>query len=367
MIKQRPKALAVGRQRPLPAAGNTLLTEDRRIQPLLCIPAVLNSFGVKLESVARKAGFKTSVFEDPNARVAFVDLGRLLLQCADATDCPHFGLVVGQRMGLADVEITGILARHSETVGHALRVIITHLHLYDRGAVLSLRRRGEREVELAYLMHHPDTPGARHIVEGALASLTQAMRNLAGPRWAPTEVILASDRPPDTAAYRKCFCAPVRFNTARFALIFRAHWLDRPIAGADAVERHRAARLVTDLERSQAASTTERSREVLAQMLVATPPSVERVARALGVSRRTLNRDLEYEGTTFKSLLEDARCALARQLLVLTCMPVGDIATALHYTTMSSFSRAFTRWHGGESPRRFRERAAVRRRRVAKR
>lgn len=357
MDKPRISALAARLQPSSPPAGDTLLTEDRRIQPLLCVPALLLTFGVRIESIARKSGVPASVFNDPNARVSFVDLGRLLLECAAATDCPHFGLLVGQRMGLADVEVTGILARHSASVGHALRVIITHLHLYDRGAVLSLRRRSEREIELAYLMHHPDTPGARHIAEGALASLMQAMKSLAGPRWRPSQVTFASDRSTVAAAYRKCFGAPVRFNAARFALVFRAYWLDRPIAGADAGERRRAAWVVTELERSRSTSMTERTRETLAQMLVAAPPSGDRIARALGVSRRTLNRHLEHEGTSFQSLLEDARCALARQLLEQTRMPVGEIAAALHYTTVSAFSRAFTRWTGGESPRRFRARA----------
>jgi AraC-like DNA-binding protein len=104
---------------------------------------------------------------------------------------------------------------------------------------------------------------------------------------------------------------------------------------------------------------TERTREALGNALIAAPPSVDRIARVLGLSRRTLNRRLAQEGSTVKALLEDARGALARQLLEETCMPVCEIAAALNYTTPSAFSPAFRKWTGGVSPRQFRTASAA--------
>jgi len=40
-------------------------------------------------------------------------------------------------------------------------------------------------------------------------------------------------------------------------------------------------------------------------------------------------------------------------------MPAIEIAAALHYTTPSAFSRAFSHWAGGTNPRRVRTAAAV--------
>jgi AraC-like DNA-binding protein len=231
---------------------------------------------------------------------------------------------------------------------------MTHLHLHDRGAVLTLRQRSHREVELAYAIHHADTPGARHIADGALAIEMQFLRAFFGPRWTPVEVTFACARPRDTSAYRQFFGAPVRFDAPRFAIAFRTSWLDRPIAGADPRERVRLAKLVTELERSRSTSMTERTREALGHVLIAASPSVDRIAHVLGLSRRTLNRRLAQEGSSVKALLEDARGALARQLLEKTRMPISEIAVALNYTTPSAFSRAFRGWAGGISPRRFR-------------
>ena len=339
----------------IPAAS----ADDLWAQPLLCIPGLLRSFGVSVEAVARQTGISPAILHDPNNRVSFVDIGRLLMECSSATGRPHFGLLAGQQSGVAAVGVAGVLARHSVSVRHALRVIMTHLHLHDRGAVLTLRKRSHREVELAYAIHHPDTPGARHIADGALAIEMQFLQAFCGPRWTPVEVTFAFDRPRDTSAYRKVFGAPVRFNAARFAIAFRTSWLDRPIAGADPRERTRLAKLVTELEGSRLTSMTERTREALGHVLIAAPPSVDRIARVLGLSRRTLNRRLAQEGSSVKALLEDARGALARQLLEETRMPVSEIAVALNYTTPSAFSRAFRKWAGGVSPRQFRTASAA--------
>lgn len=350
---------AVSEPRPTGAGSSTLKGGDLRAQPLLCVPEVLRSFGASFEVIAQRTGLPPTILDDAENRIAFADACRLFAECAAVTDCAHFGLLVGRQAGAAAIGTIGDLARHSACVRDALRALAMHLHVHDRGAVLSLQPRSQREVELSYVILRPDTAGARHIAEGALAVAMHVLRVLCGPRWAPIETTFACDRPEDAMPYRACFGAGVRFNAARFAIVFRTSWLDRPIAGADPVERRRLAALVSDLERARPATMSERARETLAQILVTTHPSVEAVAHVLGISPRTLNRHLAREGTSFKALLEDTRGALARQLLEDTRMPAVDIAAALHYTTQSAFSRAFSHWTGGTNPQRVRTAAGV--------
>lgn len=328
--------------------------EDLSVQPLKGIPDLLASLGADFDAIARRAGVCPAALDDPEGRLSFLDTQRLLHECEQATGCPHFGMQVGMRAGVSATGVLGELARHATTVLQSLRTIQAHLHLHDRGAVLGLHQRNHREMELAYVIFHPEHPGSRHIAEGTLAIAMNVLRALCGPRWAPTEVMLACDRPADTAAYRDCFGPALRFNAPRFAVVFDSGWLNRALPAADAMERIRLARRVTELERSRRPSMRERARESLTQVLIEAPPSVDRVARLLGVSVRTLNRRLAREGTSFKALLEDSRSSLASQLLRDTRMPAIEIAAALHYTTPSAFSRAFRGWNRGMSPRRAR-------------
>lgn len=97
----------------------------------------------------------------------------------------------------------------------------------------------------------------------------------------------------------------------------------------------------------------------MGRLALSGPLSVDRVARHLGTSSRSLQRRLCERQLTFRSVAEEIRFDLARILLLQSDMAVQDIATRLGYRTPSSFSRAFTRWTGC-SPRAFRarERAA---------
>lgn len=82
-------------------------------------------------------------------------------------------------------------------------------------------------------------------------------------------------------------------------------------------------------------------------------PSIPRVAKHLGFSVRSLQRELKRHGLTFSVLVDRARYERAQALLGETEAKICDISAMLGYNDASSFSRAFMRW-SGVSPRKYR-------------
>ena len=76
-------------------------------------------------------------------------------------------------------------------------------------------------------------------------------------------------------------------------------------------------------------------------------------ARALGVSERTLSRQLQAEGTSFRAELERARLRAAESLLVQTDLKLETIARQIGFTSRTHFSQFF-RGATGETPSGFR-------------
>ena len=70
----------------------------------------------------------------------------------------------------------------------------------------------------------------------------------------------------------------------------------------------------------------------------------ERVARLRMVNRRTLSRQLQAEGTSFKRLANEAQFRVAKQLLADTGMSIGQISAALDFSEPAAFTHAFRRW-----------------------
>lgn len=75
-------------------------------------------------------------------------------------------------------------------------------------------------------------------------------------------------------------------------------------------------------------------------------PSLPEVAAELDVHPRTLRRQLADEGTSFRALLNEARSALAVDLLCNVGLTVDEVSKRLGYTDTSTFCHAFKRWHG---------------------
>lgn len=326
---------------------------DMSVAPLQAIPLLLREFGVEPSSVFEQVGFDQDTLRDAANRLPFGLVGHLLDECVVASSCPHFGLLVGIRSGPAAAGIAGELVQHAESVHAALRLFIAHLHLHDRGGVVTLSPQGAEDVELSYVIHHPNTPGTAQILDASIAIACSVMRSLCGAQWTPSAVLLSRDRPGMVAPYRSFFRAPIRFDAPRSALVFPARYLGQPVAGADPAARTRLLALAAELDAARPASVTELTIRALTRMVIATSPTSDKVAEVLGIKSRRLRERLEVEGSSVKGLLEDLRCELARQLLEDSRMSIADIAATLHYSRPGAFSRAFRCWTG-QTPRQWR-------------
>lgn len=93
-------------------------------------------------------------------------------------------------------------------------------------------------------------------------------------------------------------------------------------------------------------SFSAKVRSVLVEILPAGKSGIEDVAMALGTSRRSLQRKLKEENTTFQKQLNNVRELLAKNYIQNTQLSSEDIAYLLGYQDLNSFFRAFSLWTG---------------------
>ena len=316
-----------------------------RIGPLISIPRLLHEMAVDPADVMREAGIDPALFEDPENTISFAAVGWLFRLCVARSGCPHFGLLVGRQGGISSLGIVGLLSQHLPDVRTALRNIILHLHLHDRGAVPTLEVQNETAM-LGYAIYQKNVASTDQIYDGAMAIAFNLMKALCGPKWQPSEVLLCHAEPADREPYRALFKVPPRFDAERTALVFPATWLDQPMHGVNPQLRRILEAEVEALKILSDGDFVSQLRRILQSLIVAGCPSVDQTALLLAMHRRTLNRRLNALGITFKQLLDETRFEIAQQLLRDTRMPVVDIAVTLNYTGASAFTRAFRRWSG---------------------
>jgi len=160
---------------------------------------------------------------------------------------------------------------------------------------------------------------------------------------------------PSTAEHRRLFGVEPSFRAAHDRLVFQAAWLNAPMRGRDAALADLLSRYA---EQILPAFALERSwqERVRQQLASGRDPGLPHVARALGVSARSLQRALADEGTSYAEVSNRQRQALAEQLLRRRELGISEISLALGFSGSPAFHRAFRRWTS-LSPTEFRARA----------
>jgi AraC-like DNA-binding protein len=145
------------------------------------------------------------------------------------------------------------------------------------------------------------------------------------------------------------FGGVARFGQAFTGIEFDRVWLDR--GHQLHVNPELLAVLETQAQRALGRVTREFALKdrVAARLATSDPrelPSMDEVARELGMSVRSLRRRLGAEGAAYKDLLEHALIDAAKRMLEDPKISIQEAAYALGFSGPAVFHRAFKRWTG---------------------
>ncbi len=254
---------------------------------------------------------------------------------------PVFGLSMLRHIDYRDFEELGVALVASGSAEAVIsRIVRYHALISDR--VVMTAEFGERLLEVG--LDHRATSWRAGEFSGGL--ITGALRDRFDRSIAPSELHLGFTNVRGEEIYGRFFRCPILSGAPTTRLIFdRAvlarHAVREPLGIAGRLERVLRDR-VEHLERDNVPAAAVRS--AIRESIGADPPTLERVASALHVSARTLQRQLAGEGTTFAVLLDATRRQLADQWLEEGRLTRTEIAYLLGFSQPSSFSRALRRW-----------------------
>jgi AraC-like DNA-binding protein len=140
-------------------------------------------------------------------------------------------------------------------------------------------------------------------------------------------------------------------------------WIPRELCGrtsslSDAgLHAFVASQVVSAFTAERSGDVVRAVHDVVAAQLGKSSIEITRVARALGASSRTLQRQLHDAGTSFRDVVELVRQERARELVLVDSLSIAEIAKRVGYDDPAVFARAFRRWTG-RSPRDYRNSAS---------
>ena len=337
--------------------------------PVSSVGKIINAAsaaGVGPEKLCGEAGVDLRTLEDVDNLISFADFMRLYQCGVSLTGDDAFGLHVGERDSPKLYGILGYVTINSRNVGEALNRLVRFQQIRSNAYKFSVEVSGASvHLSYFYLTNEFSRQQRRHEAEETLCSIMQFARTITGIEWSPREVHFEHERPANVSEHERIFRAPVRFRKAVTKLIFDSSVLNMPIVTADLTLGSLLERQAEELlakSASEEKTFTSRVRELIRKNLSGGKIRMEAFGRELGVSSRTLQRQLSEEGTSFQKLLEETQCEVSKIYLEQPEIAICEISYLLGFSQASAFHRAFRRWTG-LTPKEFRLRRKEDRRR----
>ncbi|MGB1220128.1 MAG: AraC family transcriptional regulator [Alcanivoracaceae bacterium] len=300
-----------------------------------------------------RAGIDPSYLDHP-CDLTVLQMQALIGAVLDAVGDDGLGLDIGWNLPPTAYGSFGYALLCSETMADVLELTQRYWHLVGRGTHLNIHEQGDLLVGELTLQAPFPGPLAQLVYETTFTSLHRGFALLTGKPVTDTEVWFAFPPPPHADKARSML-GNVRYqmpvNQFRFprALLDIRLGMHNPVGLKFALEQ---------CAREDALIDTEAGRIVgkVRELMIFGEegfPGLEAISRQLNMTARTLRRRLEQEGTSFKTLTEEAKRRDALKLLDDYSLDIQRVAELLGYQDPANFTRAFRQWTG-QTPSQYR-------------
>lgn len=312
---------------------------------------VAHELGLNPLPLLREVGLSRALLSDPEQRIPAEAAVRLLELASTAARFPQFGLRMAESRQLSDFGVVSLLISHQRTLREALAVTMQYRHLLNDTLAMQLEDAGSlviiREEVVA-------TAPSRQATELALGVLFRMCAAVMGGRWAPQSVNLTHEAPADLSLHRRVFACRLEFGSEFNGIVCLASDLDTPNPAADPAMARYAQSFVETLPWVNEPSVVLDVRKAIYLMLPGGRATTEYVAQALGLSVRTLQRQLDEADTSFTHLLGEVRRELAERYVTNPRYSLVRVSELLGYSNPSSFTRWFIAQFGA-APQQWRQ------------
>jgi AraC-like DNA-binding protein len=314
---------------------------------LAAIYDVLASQGCTADAVLRDANIALSDVHSPQARISLLQLMTVCQNAVRLSADRHLPYRIGASIHISTYGMYGYAILCCPDFRKAMD-FATRYHTLA-APLASIDFSEEREYAKWRIEPNPhalgDTALYRFITEMQIGIHISLMRDIMGPTFAPLKIELKYSQAADFDLPLDHVGSPISFDRPVNQIVFHTKWLDQVAGLGNKTTYPTIVALCDDLleDLKLRIGIAGRIRAILLRD-IANPPTFEATAKLLGVSDRSLRRQLRQQGFSFRGLRDELRTQIALKYLRSTSLANEDIALALGFSDAANFRRAFHRW-----------------------
>lgn len=306
---------------------------------------IIESYGIDPYPLLEKLLIDPKLIEDPNARFKYAKIDQLWFEAATIADDPGFGLRAAKYWHPSQLGALGYAWLASSSLRTALNRFVRYMSILTEGALLDI---GEAEDELSvHLRYKAISKQQPTRTDSFMAMLLAMCQANCGEDFHPTSISLTHAGPDDTSEFYALFECPIYFGAAENRFNLSKEDADKHLISSNPqlVLLNDQIIIETLAKLGKGNIIAQVKTEILKQ-LPSGNVTDSSVADGLYIAHRSLQRKLQNENTTFRSILNELRLELAQKYLQNSNVNLMDVAFNLGFGEYSSFSRAFKRWTG---------------------
>lgn len=309
---------------------------------------------INLDSILLEHSIDPALLHSPSGYLRHSQATRFLQLVAERFNCDHFGFLVGMHQPPLQLGAVGRAMRMSPTFGVAIETGLHYSHSFTEGTKYDLTvTQGMARLARWHRRSYPF--GSTQMRMLGIVQTFKILNHLSGTEWRPSLITYTFSEPGNSKQISNYFSCPVLFDQEIDSLCFPERDLSRPMAESNS-DLLKLVEQQLDLYLSKTRPEREifeRVRLYIRAHLGMQRCTMEGCAMFLHLSSRTLQRELERHGTSFRQLLLHVRMEIARQYLSDSSIKLAALAALLGYRNQSAFSRSFRLEHG-VSPKQWR-------------
>jgi AraC-like DNA-binding protein len=314
------------------------------VEPLL---QMLDQRGIDTGGPLQRLSLKRVEISNPDVFVPAPKMYAIVEALAELSGDPYFGIHAGESLDPWAWSPLADIAHISATLGEFLLRFMESAQQDASSVIFSLNTQNGQST----FYERRVTDGSlfpRHNDAFTLAYLLAIIRPAVGSDWVGARV-LARCCDPAVIPRHYMGIRTASTDTLGASISFPASWLLFPVA----IKQSGKKSVSPPLETSPSGSLAKDFRKLIRPYLQEPDLDMDRVADICGLSKRTLSRRLQIQGTTAQREILALRQEKAEIALRDTTLAINAIAAGVGYSNPAVFSRAFKRWTG-MSPRAFR-------------
>ena len=305
----------------------------------------IEAYGKDPDPLFRELCIDPRLMRDPNARYEFKKIANLWAKASELSEDPCFGLKAAEYWHPSYLHALGYAWLASSTLRTAIDRFIRYKHMVAQGVEIHLEEDGDG---LSLVLEYDKDVQALPVqIDFGMAFLTSMCRANYGEELNPVSVSFIHPAPSCLGDYFALFRCPIHFDAPTDRLTLPLDAVDKRLPGSNPQLAQLNDQIIIQyLAQLDKDDILNRTKAVIIDQLPSGRVSHASVANALYMNVRTLQRQLQKEGSTFKALLNDIRKELAGKYIRDSKMNLSEISFLLGFSEISSFSRAFNRWTG---------------------